>query len=657
VSAPTARPGPTTRKSGAANSSSAPENNGAIDGSRRHVAPEKVTGAQSVVRALEELDVDTVFGIPGGAVLPVYDPLFDSKKVRHVLVRHEQGAGHAATGYAQATGRVGVCMATSGPGATNLVTPLADAQMDSVPIVAITGQVARSLIGTDGFQEADISGITMPVTKHNFLITDGADIPRIMAEAFYIASSGRPGAVLVDIPKDVLQAQTTFSWPPEMRLPGYRPVTKPHGKQVREAARFIADSKQPVLYVGGGVIKANASAELLELAELTGIPVVTTLMARGAFPDTHQLNLGMPGMHGTVAAVASLQRSDLLITLGARFDDRVTGQLSSFAPNAKVIHADIDPAEIGKNRYADVPIVGDCKEVITELIEAIRADQATGTTLELEDWWQYLDGIRKTYPLSYDRPSDGSMSPEFVISSVGKFAGPDAIYCAGVGQHQMWAAQFINYEKPRTWLNSGGLGTMGYAVPAAMGAKMGLPDAEVWAIDGDGCFQMTNQELATCAVEGIPIKVALINNGNLGMVRQWQTLFYEERYSNTNLGTHGAQRIPDFVKLAEALGCVGIRCEREEDVDAVIAQARAINDRPVVIDFIVGADAQVWPMVAAGTGNDEIMAARGIRPLFDEDEASVAEPAIIHEAMAREQAHGDALHAEVQSTDAKGIDK
>ncbi|SNS30907.1 acetolactate synthase large subunit [Rhodococcoides kyotonense] len=655
MSAPTARPGPTTRKSGAVSSSSSHETPtvGTVDGTRRQVAPEKVTGAQSVVRSLEELDVDTVFGIPGGAVLPVYDPLFDSKKVRHVLVRHEQGAGHAATGYAQATGRVGVCMATSGPGATNLVTPLADAQMDSVPIVAITGQVARSLIGTDGFQEADISGITMPVTKHNFLITDGVDIPRIIAEAFYIAASGRPGAVLVDIPKDILQAQTTFSWPPEMRLPGYRPVTKPHGKQVREAARYIADAKKPVLYVGGGVIKANASAELLELAELTGIPVVTTLMARGAFPDSHQLNCGMPGMHGTVAAVAALQKSDLLITLGARFDDRVTGQLSSFAPGAKVIHADIDPAEIGKNRYADVPIVGDCKEVITELIEAIRADRATGTTLDLAEWWTYLDGIRGTYPLSYDRPSDGSLSPEYVISAVGKAAGPDAVYCAGVGQHQMWAAQFIDYEKPRTWLNSGGLGTMGYAVPAAMGAKMGMPDTEVWAIDGDGCFQMTNQELATCAVEGIPIKVALINNGNLGMVRQWQTLFYEERYSNTNLGTHGTQRIPDFVKLAEALGCVGIRCEREEDVDDVIAQARAITDRPVVIDFIVGADAQVWPMVAAGTGNDEIMAARGIRPLFDEDEASVSEPAVIHEAMAREQAHGEAA----SGSDEKGIEK
>ncbi|WP_068273508.1 acetolactate synthase large subunit [Aldersonia kunmingensis] len=632
MSAPTARPGPSTARSAAQASQPTPAAPAAPTQARRQLAPEQVTGAQSVVRALEELDVDTVFGIPGGAVLPVYDPLFDSKKVRHVLVRHEQGAGHAATGYAQATGRVGVCMATSGPGATNLVTPLADAQMDSVPVVAITGQVGRALIGTDAFQEADISGITMPVTKHNFLVTEGVDIPRILAEAFYIASTGRPGTVLVDIPKDVLQAKTTFTWPPEMRLPGYRPVTKPHGKQVREAARLIMESKQPVLYVGGGVIKADASAELFELAELTGIPVVTTLMARGAFPDSHQLNCGMPGMHGTVAAVAALQRSDLLITLGARFDDRVTGQLNSFAPDAKVIHADIDPAEIGKNRKADVPIVGDCREVIVELIEAIRNEHATNATLDIAKWWDYLDGIRRTYPLAYDRPADGALSPEYVIEAVGRLAGPDAIYCAGVGQHQMWAAQFVKYEKPRTWLNSGGLGTMGYAVPAAMGAKMGMPDTEVWAIDGDGCFQMTNQELATCAVEGVPIKVALINNGNLGMVRQWQTLFYEERYSNTNLGTHGQVRIPDFVKLAEALGCHGIRVEREEDVEAAIREAQSINDRPVVIDFIVGADAQVWPMVAAGTSNDEIQAARGIRPLFDDDEAA-SEPAVIHEAM------------------------
>lgn len=571
------------------------------------------------MRSLEELGVDVVFGIPGGAVLPVYDPLFDSQKLRHVLVRHEQGAGHAASGYAHATGKVGVMMATSGPGATNLITPLADAQMDSIPVVAITGQVGRSLIGTDAFQEADITGMTMPITKHNFLVRTGDDIAQVMAEAFHIARSGRPGAVLVDVPKDILQGQCTFSWPPQLDLPGYKPNTKPHSRQVREAAKLIAAARKPVLYVGGGVIRGEASAELLELAELTGIPVVTTLMARGAFPDSHQQNLGMPGMHGTVAAVGALQRSDLLIALGTRFDDRVTGQLSSFAPEAKVIHADIDPAEIGKNRHADVPIVGDVKAVIADLIEVLRRDDTTSATLKLDSWWEYLSGLKATYPLSYGPQSDGSLSPEYVIEKLGQIAGPDAVYVAGVGQHQMWAAQFVKYENPKTWLNSGGLGTMGFAVPAAMGAKFARPEAEVWAIDGDGCFQMTNQELATCAIEGAPIKVALINNGNLGMVRQWQTLFYDQRYSQTDLATH-SRRIPDFVKLAEALGCVGLRCERAEDVEDVINQARAINDRPVVIDFIVGADAQVWPMVAAGTSNDEIMAARDIRPLFDEDD-------------------------------------
>jgi acetolactate synthase I/II/III large subunit len=539
--------------------------------------------------------------------------------VRHVLVRHEQGAGHAATGYAQATGRVGVCMATSGPGATNLVTPLADAYMDSVPIVAITGQVARASIGTDAFQEADISGITLPITKHNFLVTDPAEIPRTIAEAFHLASTGRPGPVLVDLPKDVLQAQTSFSWPPELRLPGYRPTTKPHGKQIREAARLIASASRPVLYVGGGVIRAGACPELLELAELTGIPLVTTLMARGAFPDSHRQHLGMPGMHGAVAAVAAMQRSDLLIALGARFDDRVTGQLASFAPDAQVVHADIDPAEISKNRKADVPIVGDCKEVIVELLDAIRAEYAAGHRAGLDAWWSQLNQIRETFPLGYDWPEDGTLSPQYAIERIGALVGPDAIYTAGVGQHQMWAAQFIGYERPGTWINSGGLGTMGFAVPAAMGAKYGQPDKQVWAIDGDGCFQMTNQELATCAIENIPIKVAVINNGNLGMVRQWQNLFYSERYSSTDLGTH-KHRIPDFVLLAEALGCVGLRCESREDVDKVIEQAMAIEDRTVVIDFVVGKDAQVWPMVAAGTGNDQIMAARGIRPLFDEDE-------------------------------------
>lgn len=583
----------------------------------KRVGPEKLTGAQSVIRSLEELDVEVIFGIPGGAVLPVYDPLFDSKKLRHVLVRHEQGAGHAASGYAHATGKVGVCMATSGPGATNLVTPLADAQMDSVPVVAITGQVGRTLIGTDAFQEADISGITMPITKHNFLVRSGDEIPQVLAEAFHIAASGRPGAVLVDIPKDVLQGQCTFNWPPRMHLPGYKPTTKPHNRQIREAARLIADARKPVLYVGGGVIRGDATELLHELAELTGIPVVTTLMARGAFPDSHRQHLGMPGMHGTVAAVAALQRSDLLIALGTRFDDRVTGKLDTFAPEAKVIHADIDPAEIGKNRHADVPIVGDVKAVITDLIAMLRHYDIPGN-VDMTEWWSYLDEVQSTYPLSYDPQSDGSLGPEYVIEKLGQIAGPDAVYVAGVGQHQMWAAQFVSYENPRTWINSGGLGTMGFAIPAAMGAKMARPEAEVWAIDGDGCFQMTNQELATCAIEGVPIKVALINNGNLGMVRQWQTLFYEERYSQTDLATH-SHRIPDFVKLAEALGCVGLRCEREEDVEDVINQARAITDRPVVIDFIVGADAQVWPMVAAGTSNDEIQAARGIRPLFDDE--------------------------------------
>ncbi|PAY23071.1 acetolactate synthase large subunit [Dietzia natronolimnaea] len=618
MSAPTAQPGP---RPGAEHRA-------------RSAAPERMTGAQAVVRSLEEIGTEVVFGIPGGAILPVYDPLYDSVKVRHVLVRHEQGAGHAATGYAQATGRVGVCMATSGPGATNLVTPLADAQMDSVPIVAITGQVGTALIGTDGFQEADISGITMPITKHNFLVSHGDDIPRMIAEAFHIAQTGRPGAVLVDIPKDVLQAEMTFSWPPEMKLPGYRPVTKPHGKQIREAARLIAKAQRPVLYVGGGVIKADASAELLALAELTGIPVVTTLMARGAFPDSHRLHYGMPGMHGTVAAVAALQKSDLLVTLGARFDDRVTGQLDTFAPGAKVIHADIDPAEIGKNRAVDVPIVGDIKEVLVELVQTLRGERDAGSLAEPTGWVGELDAIRSEYPLGYGPQSDGSLSPEFVIERLSAAAGPDAIYCAGVGQHQMWAAQFVQYEKPRTWLNSGGLGTMGYSVPAAMGAKFGRPEAEVWAIDGDGCFQMTNQELATCAIEGAPIKVALINNGNLGMVRQWQTLFYDQRYSQTDLSTQ-SMLIPDFVKLGEALGCVALRCDREEDVDRVIARAREINDRPVLIDFIVGKDAQVWPMVAAGTSNDEIMAARDIRPLFDDTDSVADDAADVHEVTER----------------------
>lgn len=578
---------------------------------------ESITGAQSLVNSLESADVEVVFGIPGGAILPAYDPLMDSTKVRHILVRHEQAGGHAAEGYASATGRVGVCMATSGPGATNLVTPIADAHMDSVPMVAITGQVPSSSIGTDAFQEADIRGITMPITKHNFLVTNADDIPMAIAQAFHLASTGRPGPVLVDISKDALQANTTFTWPENLDLPGYNPKTRPHSKQIREAAKLILSSKQPVLYVGGGVIRGNASESLRKLAELTGIPVVTTLMARGAFPDSHPLHLGMPGMHGTVAAVGALQKADLLITLGARFDDRVTGKLSSFAPHAKVIHADIDPAEIGKNRFVDIPIVGDTGEVIPELVAALQAEIDLGVVGDFEGWWMQLNRLRDVYPLGYDIPTDGSLSPQYVIERLGKISGPESIYAAGVGQHQMWAAQFIGYEYPNTWLNSGGAGTMGYSVPAAMGAKVGRPDKTVWAIDGDGCFQMTNQELATCTINDIPIKVALINNSSLGMVRQWQTLFYNERYSNTDLQSH---RFPDFVKLAEAYGAHGLQCDSADKVDATIERALSLNDAPVVIDFVVHRDAMVWPMVSAGSSNDELQYARSMAPTWGSDD-------------------------------------
>ena len=578
----------------------------------------QITGAQSLVKSLEAAGVEHIFGIPGGAILPAYDPLMDSS-IRHILVRHEQGAGHAAQGYAAATGRVGVCMATSGPGATNLVTPIADAHMDSTPLVAVTGQVGSDLIGTDAFQEADIRGITMPITKHNFLVTDPADIPVRIAEAFHIASSGRPGPVLVDITKSALQSMTSFAWPAELQLPGYRPVTKPHAKQIREAARLMLDSRRPVLYVGGGTIRSGASRELAQLAALTGIPVVTTLMARGAFPDSHPQHLGMPGMHGTVAAVAGLQKSDLIISLGARFDDRVTGRLDSFAPHAKVIHADIDPAEIGKNRHVDVPIVGDIREVLVDLVAVLDAEAAAGRTGDYEAWVAFCAGVKARYPLGYDTPAAG-LAPQYVLERLGAIA-PDAIFTAGVGQHQMWAAQFVGYERPNTFINSGGLGTMGFSVPAAMGAKVGMPDTTVWAVDGDGCFQMTNQELATCAIEGIPIKVAVINNESLGMVRQWQTLFYNERYSNTNLQRHGGPvRIPDFVKLADAYGCVGLSCDSADDVDATIEKAMEINDVPVVVDFRVHRDAMVWPMVAAGTSNDEIKYARDLAPVFEEDD-------------------------------------
>nr|WP_183318369.1 acetolactate synthase large subunit [Flexivirga oryzae] len=593
-----------------------------VPAAKRAAAPQEVTGAQSLVLALEAAGVEVVFGIPGGAILPAYDPLLDSVKVRHILVRHEQGAGHAAEGYASATGNVGVCMATSGPGATNLVTAIADAYMDSVPMVAITGQVNSRFIGTDAFQEADIRGITMPITKHSYLVTKPGDVATAIKEAFHIASSGRPGPVLVDITKDAMVGKTTFEWPADIALPGYKPVTRPHHKQIRAAAKLIRESKRPVFYLGGGIVRAEASEQLRALVDLAGIPLVTTLMARGIVPDSHPLHLGMPGMHGSVAAVTALQKADLLIAIGTRFDDRVTGDLASFAPGAKVIHADIDPAEISKNRVADVPIVGDALAVIEDLTVAVRADQNAGRAPDFTAWQKRTRGWADTYPLGYSPAEDATaIPPQYVIERIGALTGPDAVYAAGVGQHQMWAAQFVKYERPNAWLNSGGLGTMGYSVPAAMGAKVGEPDRIVWAIDGDGCFQMTNQELATCVINKIPIKVAVINNSSLGMVRQWQTLFYNERYSNTDLHTSAAgSRVPDFVKLAEAYGCVGLRCEKAEDVDATIKKALEIDDVPVVIDFVVERDAMVWPMVPAGVSNDLVTTARAMTPVWDRDD-------------------------------------
>lgn len=615
---------------------------GAHNTPTQKVRKEKLTGAELIVRTLEVLGTRTVFGLPGGAVLPLYEALYESTILNHILVRHEQGAGHAATGYAQATGEVGVCIATSGPGATNLVTPLADANIDSVPVVAITGQVGLHLLGTDAFQEADIRGVTLPVTKHNFMVTKVEDIPRLIAEAFHLASTGRPGPVLVDVPKDIQNQVAEFQWPVELELPGYRPTTSPHSRKIKQAVDLIAQSRRPVLYVGGGVIKANASAELAAFVEKTGIPVVTTLMALGSFPDSHPLHMGMPGMHGSVSAVASLQKADVVIAIGTRFDDRVTGDVESFAPEAKFIHADIDPAEIGKIREVEVPIVGDAREVLQSLTDMYEKKNLRQP--ECSRWVDYLHSLKDTYALGWENPDDGKLAPQAVIKAISDEVGPDAIYCAGVGQHQMWAAQFVDYEQPRTWLNSGGLGTMGYAVPAAMGAQAGSPGKEVWAIDGDGCFQMTNQELVTCAVNDLPIKVAIINNGNLGMVRQWQNLFYQSHYSHTGLHPKG-EYLPDFVALAEAMGCASFRVTQEDEIVPTIKKAREINDRPVVIDFIVGEDAQVWPMVASGHSNDEIQYALNLRPLFDSDqtidEDSVTDVSdVIEEDQARVAAEG-----------------
>jgi len=564
--------------------------------------PEQLTGAEALIRSLEYEGVEVVFGMPGGAILMAYDPLLDSP-IRHVLARHEQGAGHMASGYAHATGKVGVALVTSGPAATNLLTALQDAYMDSVPVVAITGQVATTAIGNDAFQEAHTWGMSMPATKHNELITSADEIPDIIREAFHLASTGRKGPVLVDIPKDVLAATMTWHRPGEIRLPGYRPAVKGHPRQVKAAVDLIGESEHPVLYVGGGVIAAGAAEELKQFAEMIQVPMVTTLMARGAFPDSHPLNLGMPGMHGTYTATTAMQRSDLLITIGARFDDRITGDPKHFAPEAKVIHVDVDPAEIGKNRFADVPIVGDARTVLQQLITET---ERRGPQPNREEWLATLHEWQTTYPLSYEQDPDGPIQQQYVIEELLRVTEGDATIVAGVGQHQMWASQFWRFEEPRRWINSGGLGTMGYAIPAAIGAKVGTPDEVVFAIDGDGCFQMTGTELITAAVEHIPIKVAVMNNASLGMVKQWQNLFYDGRLSQTEL----SPTVPDFVKFAEACGGVGLRADHPSEVAGVIEQALAINDRVVVVEFTCDPEAMVFPMVPAGGSNDDLILSR-----------------------------------------------
>ncbi len=569
----------------------------------------QLTGAQALIKSLEMEGTEVMFGLPGGAILPVYDPLIDSS-IRHILVRHEQGAGHMAEGYAHATGRPGVAMVTSGPAATNIVTPLCDAYMDSIPIVVITGQVPYSVIGTDAFQECDTVGITMPVTKHNWLVTDAQDIPRIVREAFHVATTGRPGPVLVDVPKDIANQQMQWEWPEGVDMPGYKPTTKGHPKQIKDAARLMSMARRPVIYAGGGILKARAAETLRDLVELTGFPVVTTLMARGAFPDDHELCLGMPGMHGNYTAVTAMQQTDLLIALGSRFDDRVTGKLDAFAPGAKVIHVDIDPAELGKVRRPDVPIVGDCRLVIEELVKAVKADRAkraeaggAGSWPSLDEWHAQLREWQQRFPLVYEQLEGGPLKPQLCIDTLRDRTPDDTIVVSGVGQHQMWTSQRWTFNHPYTWVNSGGLGTMGFAVPAAIGAKVGKPERTVWAVDGDGCFQMTAQELVTASAERIPIKVAILNNAYLGMVRQWQELFYEERYSEVYLSPD----LPDYVKWAEAMGCVGMRVDSAEEVEPAIDKANEIDDRPVVIDFRTDYREKVYPMVPAGHSNDEII--------------------------------------------------
>ena len=568
-----------------------------------------LTGAQALIKSLEMEHTEVIFGLPGGCILPAYDPLLDSS-IRHILVRHEQGAGHMAEGYAHVTGRPGVVMVTSGPAATNLVTPLCDAYMDSVPLVAITGQVSRAAIGTDAFQECDTVGITRSVTKHNELVMDPAELPLVVRQAFHLATTGRPGPVLVDVPKDVLTSTVQWWWPTDdevlASLPGYRPNTRGHARMIREAARAIVAAERPVVYAGGGILRARAAEELAALAELAEIPVVTTLMARGAFPDDHPLNLGMPGMHGNYTAITAMQEADLLIALGTRFDDRVTGRIDGFAPGAKVVHVDIDPAELGKVRRPDVPIVGDAKAVIGEIVKALRAllDSGEATLPERSAWRSRISGWQERYPLHYDPPKGGeALKPQRVVEALRDSAPEGTILASGVGQHQMWASQYWRFNEPYTWVNSGGLGTMGFSVPAAIGAKVGRPDRTVWAVDGDGCFQMTAQELVTASSERIPVKVAILNNAYLGMVRQWQEMFYEERYSEVYLSPD----LPDYLKWAEAMGCVALRVEDPDEIQPAIDKANSIDDAPVVVEFRTDASEKVFPMVPAGAANSDVV--------------------------------------------------